>query len=321
MTDNVIKKLNEAFSDISVGDLNAGGAKLDPEQTETFFRRGIENSNFLNDVQSFSMRADTVKMPKVIMSEPITAVAPAGTSPYLNNAQDNRHLDQNLRENPTFEQVVISAQEYMAEFYVSDDVMDNNVEGRNLYNIIMEMASKRITNDLELLLLQSDNPGAVHPKASFQAALRLQNGVVKNVSSYVVNGGGNGIIVSTIGNAMKLVPAIYQAELPNMKLYVPYQKEIDYRQTLAARQTNLGDQAQTSNVQSRIMGKDIVALNTLPATTGLLINPKNVLLGFQREMTVETVRNARARSTTIVMHYKAAFGVMEELAAVKITNL
>jgi hypothetical protein len=321
MSDNVIVKLNEAFADVSVGDLAAGGAKLDPEQVETFFRRGIETSAFLSDVNSFTMSSDTKKMPKIIMSQPITKAAPGGTPPYLTNGQDNRNLDAAKREGPTFEQVQVQTAEYMAEIYLTDNVLEDNVEKGTLYDTIMEMAGRRIANDLEILLLRSDNPGAVHPIADFQEALRLQNGVLKNVTSFVINGGGNGILVDTIGNAMEAIPAFYQGEIPAMKLYVPYQKEIQYRKSLAARQTNLGDQAQLSNIRPSFMGKEIVALNSLPTNQGLLINPANTLLGFQRDMTIETERHPRARSTTIVIHYRAAFGVMEEQAAVKIINL
>lgn len=321
MTKPIIERIEEAF-DLAVGTLNSGGGKLDPEQVDNFFQRPIQETGIIGRVRRVPMNADTMKLPKIILGAPITRAAAAGTPPYAaDNGTNSRYLPAAQRFVPTFDQVQMVVQEYQAEIHLTDDIMENNIEGEALRGIVLGMAQRRILNDLEFMLLNSDAPSATNPDAGFQAALRLQDGVLKRVTSNVVNAGSAQITPTLMRNIKRAVPDIYQADINNMELFTNYNVVADYQAAVAARQTNLGDAALLSNAQARVLNQNLVGLNTLPVSTGLFINPQNIIMGYQRDLRLETDRDIRARSNVFVWTYKVAFQLEEELAAVRVNNL
>lgn len=317
----IVERIEEAF-DLSVGTLNSGGGKLDPIQVDSFFQRPIQSTGILGRVRRVPMEADTMKLPKIALGNPITRAAAAGTPPFAaDNGTNSRYLAAAQRFTPAFEQIQMVVQEYQAEIHLTDDIMENNIEGEALRGIILGMAQNRILNDLEFMLLNSDAPSATHPNAGFQDALRLQDGVMKRITSNIVNAGAGQVTPTLMRNIKRAVPDIYQADINNMELFAHYNVVADYQAAVAARQTNLGDAALLSNVQARVLNQNLVGLNTIPVANGLFINPNNIIMGYQRDMRLETDRDIRARANVFVWTYKVAFQVEEELAAVRVNNL
>ena len=321
MTKSVEYQINEALADLTVGDVATGGGKLRPEQANTFYKKLIEASPLLAEIRTVQMSADSMNINKIALGQQITLPANAGTPPFpADDATNSRNLLAADRFNPAFSQITLSVKEYIAEFALIDDVVENNLEGVALVDIIQEMALKRMANDLEKLILRGDTAlTGVTPEIRL---LQSANGVLKQVTSNTVNAAG-AFGVAVAGNVLKAVPEVYRGaeNLRDYKFYLPYQSVVNHKVAVAGRQTSLGDGIYVQGGKLNVLGHETVDLGHMPNANGLFMNPKHFIMGMQRNMRIETERMPRARQTNVIFTYKAGFLHEEQEASVKITGL
>jgi hypothetical protein len=106
-----------------------------------------------------------------------------------------------------------------------------------------------------------------------------------------------------------------------MKYYVHHYKEIAWRQALAARGTALGDATLTGDRAVPALGIDLVKVAQMPQSNILLTDPKNIIMGLQRDLRLETERYPRARMTAFIFTLKVGFQLEQEDACAKLINL
>lgn len=312
MTDTVVK-----YADLAVSNLTAGGGKLQDDQADTFYRKVFDRTGLIGDVRTVQMNSDTMNINKIGLANRILRVAPTGTPPYLaDDATNSRNLPAADRFNPQFEQVVLTVKEYMAEIHLTDDVIENNLEKDNLENIILDMAATRLALDLEEALIVGDTANvALAPE------LRLQDGVLKRVTSNVVDHLGAAQDLALYANIQKALPTKYLRNLANMKYYVHNHTELEWREYLATRETSLGDQTHVSNRSVAALGTTFNTVPNMPKETILFTDPKNILVGLQRNMRLEYERFPRSRMNAFIFTFKAGFQLEEEEAMVKAINV
>lgn len=316
MTDSVVK-----YADLAVSNLTAGGGKLQDDQADTFYRKVFDRTGLIGDVRSVSMNSDTMNINKIGLANRILRVAPTGTAPYMQDGvgetyANNRNLASANRFNPQFEQVVLNAKEYMAEIHLTDDVIENNLEKENLENVILDMASQRLALDLEEALILGDTANG-----ALADELKYQDGVLKRVTSHVVDAAGATINLDVFADLQTALPTKYLRNMANMKYYLHNHKELAWRQALAARGTDLGDRNITGNTAVPALGVSLAPVPTMPTGTILFADPKNILVGMQRNMRLEYERYPRARMTAFIFTLKVGFQIEEEDAIAKAINL
>ncbi len=103
--------------------------------------------------------------------------------------------------------------------------------------------------------------------------------------------------------------------------FVSTEQEIEYRDTLAARETSLGDAQLQSTAPVYAAGSPVVGVPLMPGSTGILTNPLNLIFGVQRDIMMETDKIITQRVYVIVVTARVAIQIEEELAAVKVVNL
>lgn len=316
MTDTVVK-----YADLAVSNLTAGGGKLQDDQADTFYRKVFDRTGLIGDVRTVQMNSDTMNINKIGLANRILRVAPTGTPPYITDGvgetfANNRNLAAADRFNPQFEQVVLTVKEYMAEIHLTDDVIENNLEKDNLENVILDMAAARLALDLEEALIVGDTADtALAPE------LRLQDGVLKRVTSNVVDHAAAAQDLTLYANIQKALPTRYLRNLSNMKYYVHNHTELEWREYLATRETGLGDQTHVSNRQVAALGTTFATVPNMPKQTVLFTDPKNILVGLQRNMRLEYERFPRSRMNAFIFTFKAGFQLEEEEAMVKAINV
>lgn len=312
---NVDELVQVALADLTVSDLGTGG-KLRPEQSDKFFRKVMDTSALLNDVRSVQMNSDQMNINKIGLGSQILYPANAGTPPYpADDATNSRYLAAANRFNPAFDQITLNVKEYIAETVLTDDVLENNLEQDNLPNIILDLAAKKIGWDLERLLISGDTAAT-----DATGLLNSQNGILKRVTSNVVNVAG-AWSAQAAGNTKKALPTRFRNDTGNMNFYVNSDVLINQQVAVSTRQTNLGDSQLVNGNDLRMLGVNVKGLVALPLANGLYINPKNVILGLQRNMRIETLRDPRARATHFIITLKAGFAIEQEEAAVKLTGI
>lgn len=300
-------------ADLALADLTANGGVLDIEHQNTFFRKIIDEPTFIKQTRTVPMSAPEMKIPKIGFGSRVLRPAPGGSG-ALDTGANNRHLLAADRVKPDFSQVTLKTSEVISEIHIHDDLLEDNLEKDQMAETIMTLLAERIALDLEEFVLKAD-------KASGDAFLALQDGVLKLATANVVNAGAAPISVDVFNNMKKAMPTRYRRNLTSLRFLNSMNVESDYRVQVAGRGTNLGDQILTGSGALPVLGVPLQGIALMPEANGLLLDPKNVIVGVQRNIRIERARDIRARSWIIVVTMRLGFAIEEQEALVKLINL
>ena len=302
-------------ADLALTDLTSNGGGLDPEHQGRFFQKVIDAPTIFREVRNVQMNAPEMKIPKIGFGSRVLRVAPnTGTGGWQDDGTNTRHLLAAQRTKPDFGLVTMETTEFIAEIHLHDDLLEDNIEKDALVDTIMSLLAERVALDLEELLITGDT-------GSGDAYLASQDGVLQLCQSNVVNA-SSAPISAAIFNAMKKqLPTRYRRNLNAMRFYTSMDVESDYRLAVASRGSDLGDAILTGNAPLPIFGIPLRGVALMPQSSGLLLNPQNILFGIQRNIRIERERDIRARSWIIVLTMRVSIQIEEEEACVKLTGL
>jgi hypothetical protein len=305
-------------ADLAIGDLASGGL-LNPEQSDSFIRNLIAQPTLLSQARVVSMNSPQRTINKIGFGSRIMRAATSATA-----------LSAGDRSAPDLGKISLATKEVIAEIRLPYDVIEDNVERGNLNmagansdpqavtggikDTIMALIAERAALDLEELGLLGDT-------ASLDAYLALTDGFLKRTTSNVVDNAAATISKDMFKAGLKTLPDAYLRNRPAMRHFVSVDNEIEYRDTLAARETNLGDAAIQARNPVFGFGVPIEAVSLMPAAQGLFTNPLNLIMGIQRQVSIEVDKIITDRVFVIVLTARVDFQVEEELAAVKYINI
>jgi len=316
--DELIRK-----ADLVISDLTGNGGYLNPEQSNAFIRKLLVAPTLLAQTRRVTMSAPTRKINKITFASRILNAGTGGTGPITTA------LPSSARSKPTTEQISLQTHEVIAEIRLPYDVIEDNIEGGNVgtfneggnppmaggfRDTIVTLIAERVAIDLEELAINGDT-------ASGDSYLALTNGYLKLITSNVVDAGGQAISRTVLKNAMKTLPSQYRRNRAALGHFVSTEQEIEYRDTLANRETSLGDGLLQSTAPVFAAGAPVVGVPLMPGSSGILTNPLNLIFGVQRDIMMETDKIITDRVYVIVVTARIAIQIEEEQAAVEITNL
>lgn len=291
----IIEKSAMVLSDLETGGL------MNPQQYNTFMRMIRDQPTILKEARYVPMKHDSMKVEKIGFGQRI-----------LRAGEEATPLSREDRSKPQTGKVELNAQEVIAEVNLSYDTLENNIEeDKLLEDTIMELISERASLDIEEVLLNGD----VDSEDDY---LALFNGVLKQADQHIYDAKGESINREVLKNIMKQVPSKYQRNKRQWRHYVSHNVELDWRDHIADRQTNLGD--------SSVQGGDTLAFGapvkgiamlepynlgggedggggTL-VSNSIYTHPQNILYGVSRNIRVEVDRDIRARTFIIVLTCK-----------------
>jgi HK97 family phage major capsid protein len=288
-------------SDIAVGDLITNGGYLNTAQSNMFIRMLIEQPTMINIIRTVPMNTPKMEINKIGFTSRILKAAPsAGTA-----------LGATDRSKPTTEKVTLATEEVIAEVHIPYDVLEDNIERGNLEDTIMALIAQRASLDLEELVLQGDTN-------SGDSYLALMNGLIVQTTSNVVDYSAYpvGISKSVFKAGLKAMPNKYLRNRAAMGFYVAPHTEIELAHKYSDRETALGDNKLTLWTPTPIHGIPVVPVALMPSENYLLTDPKNVILGIQRQIMIETDRDIRTRVLIVVLTMRIDVKYEEEEAAV-----
>ena len=308
-----MKKSNRSIvekADLAVSDLVSDGGYLNPEQATTFIRMLIDQPTLLNEIRVVPMNSPTMEINKIGFAGRILRKAPAsGTA-----------LPASKRSKPTTDKVELATKEVIAEVHIPYDVLEDNIERGRLEDTLMSLISERASLDLEELLLL----GGTDPTDEY---LELCDGMLVQSTSHIVDYSATmpNVTRAVFKSGIKAMPNKYLRNRPTLRFYVSPDAHVEYIDSLADRETALGD--------SRITGKKfypraevaygvpVVPAALMPNSNYLFTFPKNLILGVQRQIMIETDRDIRARVLIVVLTLRIDIKYEEEDAVVKCTGL
>ena len=310
-------------ADWAIGDLTANSGLLNPEQANAFIRKLLIQPTLLAQTRRVVMNAPTRKINKIqFASRILKAGYTAGLSRTLDDTANRE------RSKVTTEQIELNTKEVLAEVRLPYEVIEDNLERGNIglsrdgggassggiVSTIMDLIAERAALDLEELCLLGDTNSA-------DPFLALTDGYLNRFTSNIVDAGGANISRTILKNGSKTMPTQYRRNRSQMAHYLSTEQEIEYRDTLANRETSMGDGQFQSVAPVWGAGTPVEGVGLMPGDTGIMTHPLNLIFGIQRQIHIESVKDIQAREYIIVLTARIDFQVEEELAGVKYINL
>lgn len=319
-------------ADLALADLSDGGL-LEPEQSDRFIRKLITQPNIINGnkIRFVPMSSPQRKIEKVGFGKRILRAATAGTA-LADAAVDgafNATTEAAARAKPTFETVTLTTKEVIAEVPIHYDVMEDNIERAmaannenmnegpgGLRSTILELIAERASTDMEELALLGDTGSA-------DTYLALLDGWLKNAedNGNTVDFGGAVVSKALFKAGLKAMPDQYKRVPGNLENFVSMDNELEYRDTLADRPTAQGDGYISGERQATPYGTGLTGVSLMPDAKGLLTNPKNLIMGVQRDVSLEFDKNISKREYIIVLTARIDFQIEEADAIVHYSNI
>lgn len=289
-------------ADIAVSQLVSNGGYLNTAQANTFIRMLQEQPTIVNDIRVVPMNTPQMEINKIGFASRILQAAPAsGTA-----------LAAGKRSAPTTSKVTLSTKEVIAEVHIPYDVLEDNIERGALEDTIMAMIAERASLDIEELLILGDT-------GSGDEFLALMDGIF----ALATPPGGDGHLVdysSTRPNVskdvfkagVKAMPNKYMRNRAAMKFYISPSAHIEWNDSLTSRETGLGDSQIIANGNQPYAGIPVVPAALMPDAKYLFTYPKNLIMGIQRQIMIETDRDIRARVLVVVLTMRLALAFEEQ---------
>lgn len=293
-------------ADIAVSNLISDGGYLNPMQANEFIRMVQEQPTLIREIRTVPMNAPTMEINKIGFTSRILHAAPTS----------GEALEASKRSKPTTDQITLTTKAVRAEVHIPYDVLEDNIERGSLEDTIMELISERAALDLEELLLQGDT-------SSSDAYLALADGMLTQSVSHVVTFSPHLSPSKTVWKrGLKAMPNKYLRNRAAMAFYCSPHAEIEYADSLASRETALGDQkVQRTYEGNYAFGVPVKSAALMPNTKALFTFPKNMIWGVQRDIMIETDRDIRAQVLIVVLSLRIDIKYEEEDAVVKLDGI
>lgn len=308
MADN-LKFIEKA--DLSITNLTNEGGLLYPEQAKEFIDIAIVESVLLSMVTVKPMAGPTFELSKM-----------GFTGRVLRGATESTALAVGDRSKPELGKVLLSTVEFIGEARIPYGAVEDNVAQGTFVPYAQQLLAQAVARDMEDIAVNGDT-------ASADPTYAKLNGVLKQAVSFVVNAGTVKLTKSVFDSMVKTMPSQYFRGAKNMALLTSKNAAIDYTSSLANRQTPLGDTSLIKAAAGEYMGLPVVPIPLFPENLGggtnctdvLLCDPKNITVGVQREIRIETDKDISAREYIIVATLRFDVKFAHEPAVVKATNV
>lgn len=308
-------------ADIALTDLSSNGGLLNPEQSNQFIRKLIKSPTVINVARVVEMAAPTRKINKIQFASRILRAATSGTA-----------LAEADRSKATTEQIELNSQEVIAEVRIPYDVIEDNIERGNIgqdsdggagtpasggfVDLMLTLMAERASLDLEELALRGDD-------TSTDDYLALTDGylVTANDGGNVVDNAEAGVSKTLFKNGLITMPDQYLRDRASMMHMLSVDQELEYRDTLAGRETGLGDNTIQGFTPVFGFGVPVRPVHLMPNHQGLLTNPLNLIFGIQRQVMMEYDKSITERVYIIVLTARVDFQIEEDDAVVLYDNI
>lgn len=300
-------------AEMTLASLKSGGM-MNPTQANTFIRMVQDTPTILNDARVIHMDHDAQKFEKIGFGQRI-----------LRAGEEGKALSTEDKAVPSTSTISLNAKEVIAEVNITYDTLENNIEKDGLQNTIMQMLAERAALDIEELIINGDSKS----DDSFLAQI---DGIRKQAKSHIVDAAGEELTRQIFKRGYKAVPPKYLRVPQEFRFYTSPGIEVEWKDKVADRQTNLGDAAVQGGLSSAF-GVPVKGIaNMQPYSTGeeekaidvsdvILTHPKNIVLGFSRNIRIEVDKDIRRRKFIIVLTAKLDSVFEEEDAVAKIIKV
>lgn len=295
-------------ADLALSDLLTGG-DLVPAQAKKFVRLLIQESAILSMATVRPMKSKKQLVEKIRFASRI-----------LRASSEAVPLPGGDRSKPDLSKIELDAKLFKAEVHLNNEVLEDNIEQGSLRQTVMELMGEAISRDMDEVVIQGDT-------GSGDAFLAQFDGMLVAATSNVVAGGGNPLDSDDLKGAIKAMPTEFIRSKKRLRFLTSVDAETDYRDTLSGRATVAGDKFLQEDAPIMYSGVPVLDIPLFPEDLGggsdetnvILVDPKNIMIGIWRKITMETDKDISAGILKIVASLRFDFKYVEESATVKVT--
>ncbi len=283
---------------------------LEIEQAKQFLDYVVDQSTLLKLVRNVDMEGatkwiNTIGLGGRIMKKGVSGVDPGDTV---------------AMSGPT--QLQLQASEVLAIVSIGDDTLEDNIEGPAFVDHLLKMISSAASNEVEMAAMMGDIAVADsgindrwdgwYKKAKVQGAHVIE--AMADADRFWA--GTDGVKGTRM---LKALPLKYRQDLRNLSWMLAPDLYLDYTDVLAGKQIPQAYDSITGSGNIPLRGVKNTQVPLLPinqsftyaaaprtdGTFVMLTDVRNLIVGFQRHITLEAQRWARKRTTDYVLSLRA----------------
>lgn len=298
-------------ADLALSDLTTGGGLLQPAQAAKFMRILIKQSKLMGLSTVVPMRSPKQLIEKIRFAGRV-----------LRAGQEATALPTGERSKPDLTKVELDAQLFKAEVRLNNEVLEDSIERAELRQTVMQILAEAISRDIEEVAVNGDT-------ASADTFLAKFDGILKQATSNVVDAGTVPLNKTVFRDMFKAMPSEFLRNKSQMTFMTSVDAEIDYRDAVADRATQLGDDLLAQAAAITYSGVPIMDVQLFPEDLGvgsnttnvIFTDPKNINFGIWRNIRIETDKLVSEGVLLIVATLRMDVKYSEELAVVKAINV
>jgi len=304
--------LEKAFT---TGDLASGGL-LNADQSAKFIRGVFDKAVISKECRRVPMKANKVQIDKITYTADVLQKPTSVGTKHTTTTK------------PVASKLDLSAEEVIVAVDIGYDSLEDSIEGRGLFDTILELTEAKMGPEMDKLLLYGDKTGGSGD------VLEVLDGVYKKVSSHSYDASSATLTDAILFNALKQMPGKYLDIETDFRYYVSHRAKLDYVKDLGDRDISEAftrylleaNEPMYQGIPVRKVGAMVTeniggGTPAVDGSKGLLINPKNIVLGIHRDIMFEMERVPRSRIIEVTMTMRLDVQVEEEDAVVKILKI
>lgn len=299
-------------ADLALADLTAEGGELVPDQAQRFIRLMIKQAKIVRMSNVPTMKRAKQHIETIRFSNQVLQAATEATA-----------LPTSKRVRPDMTKVTLDVKEVIGETRHTYTAVEDNIEQGTLRTTVMQEFTRAAGRDVEKLVLRGDTGSA-------DDYLALIDGMIAAATTNTSAKSPKGKLVhNDFVDILRTMPEEFREDEDQLKFITSVGATDDYRASLAARATSVGDEMLASQRVLRPLDIELIKVPLMPKDLGagtdetavLLYHPMNVNVGFYRGITIETDKDIKARVYIVVMTMRLDFKYTHEPAVVKGTGV
>jgi hypothetical protein len=309
----LIKKADATFAE-----LQSGGGVLPAEKALSFWETTISGSALLKQIKTQPVDGPEYSQPKIGMDS--WTFGPAG---------EFQKVSEEDRVKATYSSVTLTPKRIKFATKLSYEQLKLNIVKDNLLQTIISLVGKAFSRDLAEWVLMADTATVGSDMKS--RSMRLTDGVLKRVTSNLLDASGVRLQKSVLDSMFRKMPKQFRAQ-EGLEAITSTIAAMDYVSSISNRQTGAGDAA-LANISNATGGGMYGKIKcngyeAMPETLGsgdktnvVLCNPKHIMLGMGQEVMIESAKDIEASCWNIVGSAWVDVTILHNAAMVKATNV
>lgn len=297
-------------ADTVLNDLLVGGGYLQPAQARKFLRLAIDRSVIMPQASVIPMPRPSMLIDKIRFA---TRILRAGT--------EAQSLPVSERSKPTFTQVQLDTHLMKAEVRLSSEVLEDNIEQKSFKDTLLQLIAERTALDLEDLIINGDT-GSADP------FYKQFDGLMAAITTNTYDHASATMSKLATKSAIKTMPSEFIQDRNLLRMFYHINADTDFRDLIAERATLYGDEMMKTNrpvVQYAIPHVPVPKIvddgGTPALSEAAFLDPKNMQIGFWRQIQIETDKDISAGVLIIVVTLRMGMVLAHEPATVKVINI